>query len=102
MTATDPSEELLDLAKLRGALDVMRRAFARGQPLAFASEHLVMEHALVEYGCFGHWPDTGPLTRGLRHYGAHLGQTDAATFAAFDELLDWILGLAPGLQEERA
>lgn len=102
MTETDPSEELIDPAKLRGALDVMRRSFARGRRLTVVPEHFVMEHALIEFGCFGHWPDVGPLVRGLRNYAAHLGQTDAETFALFDELLGWILKQRPGLEEESA
>ncbi|MCE7888657.1 MAG: hypothetical protein DYH12_02970 [Sorangiineae bacterium PRO1] len=87
---------------MRGALDVMYTSFARGRPVTVAQEHSVMDQALTEYGCFGHWPDVGPLVRGLRDYSAHLRQTDAEAFAAFDELLDWILEQAPELEEEHS
>mgnify|MGYP000935065019 CR=1 FL=1 len=102
MASSDPPTELIDLAKLRGALDVLRRSFAAGgRQLPFAPEHLVMEQALIDYGCFGHWPDLGPLVRGLRNYGAYLGQSDQQTFADFDAFLDWILDQSPGPERKR-
>lgn len=102
MASSDAPDELIDLAKLRSALEVLRRSFAGGgRPLPFAPEDVVMEQALVSYGCFGHWPDVGPLVRGLRNYGAYLGQSDTQTLADFDEFLDWILDQSPGPERKR-
>lgn len=86
-----PPAGRIDTEKLRAGLDHMTIAFRRGQPHTFPPDLQQVEWGLVDYGCFGTWPDIAPLEIWMQVLG-HLWQCDGdEAFARFDQALDWVL-----------